>query len=271
MCLVVLAWRAHPRHRLIVAANRDEYHRRPAAALAPWSEAPILAGRDLEAGGTWLGVDRDRRFGIVTNFREMARRPTDAPSRGALIPGWLGAAGDPAHYTAGLAATAASYAGFNLLIADRNSLHYASNRADGFARALPPGVYGLANHFLDTPWPKLLRVRLGLERWLEAPDADPRALLALLADRSPAEDGDLPETGLSPEWERALSAPFVAHGGYGTRCSTVLAIGHDDSLEVVEHSFDESGRLAGVASFRLAPGEWPGDGPHGNPPAPRQL
>jgi uncharacterized protein with NRDE domain len=271
VCLAVLAWRAHPRYRLIVAANRDEYHRRPAAALAPWPEGPILAGRDLEAGGTWLGADRGRRFGIVTNFREMTRRPADAPSRGGLIPDWLAGAESAATYLASLAPIAASYAGFNLLIADRESLYYASNRADGFSRALAPGVYGLANHFLDTPWPKLLRVRGGLERWLETREAEPDSLLPLLADRRPAEDGDLPETGLAPEWERALSAPFVAHGGYGTRCSTILAIGHDDSLVIEEQAFDESGARSGSISFRLAPGEWPGGLPRGNPPASRQL
>lgn len=257
MCLVVLAWDAHPRYRLIVAANRDEFHNRPAAALAPWRQPPLLAGRDLEAGGTWLGVDRGRRFGIVTNYREMVPRPANAPSRGALIPGWLSGPADPGHYSAHLATSAPLYAGFNLLIGDRASLHYASNRTDGFAQALSPGVYGLANHILDTPWPKVLRVRRALEQWLAAPDPDLHALFPLLADRHPATDGNLPETGLSPEWERALSAPFVAQGGYGTRCSTVLAISHDDRLQIDEHRFDAQGKLAGITSFRLAPGEWP--------------
>lgn len=267
MCLLVLAWRAHSRYRLVVAANRDEYHQRPATPLAPWPGAAILAGRDLEAGGTWLGVDRERRFGIVTNFREMARRPAGAPTRGALIPDWLDHAEATAQYAARLAPTAGQYAGFNLLLADRDSLTYASNRAEDFARVLSPGVYGLANHFLDTPWPKVLRVRGGLERWLAARDADPRDLFSLLADRRPAADDPLPATGLSPEWERALSAPFVGHGGYGTRCSTVLAIGHDDSLQIEERSFDNGGEITGDASWRLAPGEWP----RGNPPAPGQL
>ncbi|MGE3667693.1 MAG: NRDE family protein, partial [Steroidobacteraceae bacterium] len=142
MCLAVLAWRAHPRYRLIVAANRDEYHARATAALAPWADAPVLAGRDLEAGGAWLGIDRGRRFGLVTNYRELARRPAGAPSRGRLIPAWFACPGDFARYAADVAANAPGYAGFNLLVADRDSLHYASNRAPGFARALPPGVHG---------------------------------------------------------------------------------------------------------------------------------
>ncbi|MBV6423137.1 MAG: hypothetical protein NAOJABEB_00927 [Steroidobacteraceae bacterium] len=267
MCLLVLAWRMHPRYRLVVAANRDEYHARPAAPLAPWPDPPILAGRDLEAGGTWLGIDPARRFGVVTNFREMVRRPAGAPTRGALIPRWLALTGDPEHYAASLAASAAAYAGFNLLLADHDALWYASNRADGFARPLAPGVYGLANHFLDSPWPKVLRVRRGLARWLEAPDAGLPSLFELLADREPAHDGDVPDTELTPEWERALSAPFVVHSGYGTRCSTVLAIGHDDSVAIEEHRFGENGQATGVASWRLAPGEWPA----GNPPARAQL
>lgn len=180
-----------------------------------------------------------------------------APRRCALIPGWLSGPTDPGHYSTQLATSAPLYAGFNLLIGDRASLHYASNRTDGFARALSPGVYGLANHILDTPWPKVLRVRRALEQWLAAPDPDLHALFPLLADRHPATDGNLPETGLSPEWERALSAPFVAQGGYGTRCSTVLAISHDDSLQIDEHRFAADGKLTGTASFRLAPREWP--------------
>ncbi|MBV6418434.1 MAG: hypothetical protein CMLOHMNK_03278 [Steroidobacteraceae bacterium] len=267
MCLLVLAWRVHPQYRLIVAANRDEYHQRAAAPLAPWTAPPMLAGRDLEAGGTWLGVDPARRFGIVTNFREMVPRPAGAPTRGGLIPDWLAQSADPQHFVEQLAPGAARYAGFNLLLADRTSLWYASNRAAGFARALPPGVYGLANHFLDTPWPKVVRVRRGLERWLDAPGADFAALFALLADREPAVDGDLPDTGLAPEWERALSAPFVVRGGYGTRCSTVLAIGHDESVLIEEHRFGEDGLMTGIAAWPLAPGAWPA----GNPPAPARL
>jgi uncharacterized protein with NRDE domain len=160
MCLLVLAWRTHPRHRLVVAANRDEFHARPAAALAPWNDpAGLVGGRDLQAGGAWFAVDSNRRVGIVTNFREFGQRRPDAPSRGALIPGFLRQAGAPGGYLATLQADAAEYAGFNLLLADRGSLWYASNRADPFARELPPGIYGLSNEFLDTPWPKLVRVR----------------------------------------------------------------------------------------------------------------
>src|SRR5579871_3643023 len=131
MCLLVLAWQAHPRYRLIVAANRDEYHERPSAPLAKWAPPDeILAGRDLRAGGTWLGVDRDRRFAVVTNFRELQKPLSDAPSRGELVPGYLRGRAGAQHTLEALGPTAAAYAGFNLLLADGESLWYASNRAE---------------------------------------------------------------------------------------------------------------------------------------------
>ena len=166
MCLLVLAWQAHPRYRVIVAANRDEFHERPTAPLAKWP-APenILAGRDLRANGTWLGLDRRRHFGVITNFRELQRPRPEAPSRGALIPRYLEGEASAATYLSRLEPEAPRYSGFNLLLSDGDSLWYASNRAGHFARPLPPGVYGLSNQFLDTPWPKLRRVRRRFEAY----------------------------------------------------------------------------------------------------------
>lgn len=262
MCLLVLAWNIHPRYRLIVAANRDEYHERPTAPLARWP-APdeILAGRDLRAGGTWLGIDRRRRFGIVTNFRDLARAPPQAPSRGGLIPGYLGGTAGPDDYLAALEREAAGYGGFNLLLADGESLWYASNRGAPFARALSPGVHGLSNERLDTPWPKLLRVRRGFEEWLgEAGSAEGGELFALLGDRVPATDEEeLPSTGLSPQWERILSSPFVLHESYGTRCSTIVAIEPTGACYLAERRFDPTGTTTGETEYRLSPGDWPSE------------
>ena len=261
MCLLVLAWNAHPRYRLVVAANRDEYHDRPSTPLGLWpSAADILAGRDLRAGGTWLGIDRRRRFGIVTNFRDLARAPPEAPSRGGLIPRYLGGATGPGDYLAALAPEAAAYGGFNLLLADGESLWYASNRGAPFARALSRGIHGLSNERLDTPWPKLLRVRRGFEAWLRGGGrADDAALFALLADRTPASEKEgLPSTGVSPEWERTLSSPFVLHQSYGTRCSTLVAIEPSGSCYLAERRFDRAGTCSGETAYRLGPGEWPG-------------
>ena len=294
MCLLVLAWNVHPRFRLIVAANRDEYHDRPAEPLRHWpSPEEMLAGRDLRAGGTWLGVDRRRRFGVVTNYRDPRPAPDTAPSRGGLIPGYLCQAGGPGEYLSTLEPAADHYGGFNLLIADGQSLWYGSNRTTPFAQELAPGVYGLSNERLDTPWPKLERVRAGFQAWLGGNAAGSMAgppaaaahhhsrrvtpagrgaarnvggpsrediapLFALLEDRRPALEaqGSIPD-GPSPQWERALSAPFVQHPQYGTRCSTVVLIDSSGSLLFAERRFDRHGRCAGESAYRLRAREWP--------------
>jgi uncharacterized protein with NRDE domain len=257
MCLLVLAWRRHPLHQLVIAANRDEYHARPAAPLAPWPDIPgIAGGRDLQANGAWFAVDQHRRFGIVTNFREFGRRRRSAPSRGGLITAYLSGRDTPETCLRALETDAPGFAGFNLLLGDRHSLWYASNRADQFARELPAGIYGLSNEFLDTPWPKVVRVRERFTTLLDEPvAADPEALAGklfeLLADREPAPAESLPAGDLSPEWARKLSAPFVLDPGYGTRCSTVLTIGGDGSLALVERRFDADGRTTGQSEHRL--------------------
>jgi uncharacterized protein with NRDE domain len=267
MCLLVLAWRTHPRYRLIVAANRDEYHARPTASMAVWQDAPdILAGRDLAAQGTWLAVDRQRRFGIITNFRDVQARRPDAPSRGGLIPDWLQQATAPATFLGQLEPEAQRYAGFNLLLNDAEGLYYASNRAPKFSGALAPGVYGLSNLLLDTPWPKLTRVRGEFEQWLAAqsapiptsPEAAGERLFAVLADRTRS----LPDVraGARPlpaEWVEILSSPFVVHPLFGTRCSTLAMIGYDGSLYMKERRFDASGEITGQSEWNLRGTEWP--------------
>jgi uncharacterized protein with NRDE domain len=257
MCLLVLAWRCHPRHRLVVAANRDEFHARPSAPLGAWADLEgVVGGRDLTANGTWLAIDARGRFGIVTNFREFGRRRRSAPSRGGLIPAFLSGQCAPGEYLQGLETDAPGYAGFNLLLADRDSLWYASNRADKFARELPPGIYGLSNEFLDTPWPKLVRVRARFETLLQSELAgEPKflhtQLFAMLNDRETASDSDLPTGELTPEWARKLSAPFVLDAEYGTRCSTVLTISRHGALRIAERRFGSSGAAAGESEHVL--------------------
>jgi uncharacterized protein with NRDE domain len=252
MCLLVLAWRAHPGYRLIVAANRDEYHERPAAPLARWNDPPAMyAGRDLRAGGTWLGADAAGRVGIVTNFREVQRTRRTAPSRGGLIPAFFATRESPGSWLATLEVDAPAYSGFNLLLADGDSLWYASNRADAFARELDSGVYGLSNHFLDTPWPKLERVRSAFRAALAAREIPEVSLLSLLADREPAGLPEGTDVGLSPDLARAISAPFVSHPVYGTRCSTVVLVPETGSPRVRERRFDPHGELAGETEFEL--------------------
>lgn len=260
MCLLVFAWQQHPRYRLLVAANRDEYHDRPAAPLALWDDAPeILAGRDLKAGGAWFAVDRRRRFGTVTNFRELRRPRRTAPSRGRLVPDFLRGDAPARGYVEALESDAPGYSGFNLLLADDHELVYASNRGDGFARAVPAGIHGLSNETLDAPWPKLLRVRRRFETIVaRGAPVDVRELFAVLGDRAPAgADEELPSTGLTLEWERLLSAPFVVDERYGTRCSTILALEHSGALTIAERRFDARGEPSGEAEYSLNEGEWP--------------
>jgi uncharacterized protein with NRDE domain len=254
MCLLVLAWMKHPRYRLVVAANRDEFHDRPAAPLGWWKDdARVLAGRDLRAGGTWMGVTRGGRFGVVTNFRDLEQPPAaDSPSRGRLVPDFLASDAPPGRFLERLNGTAARFAGFNLLLAGPRSLHYFSNRESTGARALEPGIYGLSNHLLDSPWPKLLKTRERFSEAVVAAEIDTSALFELLGDRERAGGDSLPDTGLAPDWERALSSPFVLHERYGTRCSTVLLAGHDGRTVVLERRFDAAGRETGETRIEFA-------------------
>jgi uncharacterized protein with NRDE domain len=261
VCLLVLAWQLHPRYRLIVAANRDEFHDRPAAPLEPWSDAPhLIAGRDLRAGGTWLGVDRERRFGVVTNYREMQRPRRTAPSRGGLIPRFMGQRRSPVDFLTELEIDAPAYSGFNLLLAAADDLWYASNRADTFVRSLPVGIHGLANQELNAPSPKLLQVQRRFETIIAGEDEiAPAELFSMLADRERASGNEeLPSSsGLAREWELALSSPFVVHREYGTRCSTVVLLEPSGALTIAEHRFDSDGLAAGESEYRLNAGEWP--------------
>jgi uncharacterized protein with NRDE domain len=236
MCLILLAHDAHPRCRLVVAANRDEFYERPTAPAAWWPDAPeVLAGRDLRGGGTWMGVTRGGRFAAVTNFRDTAPAAPDAPSRGHLVGGFLRGAGSPDAYLRALAPRAGEYAGFNLLVGEGEELRYLGNRG-GAARALAPGVYGLSNALLDTPWPKVERGKAGLAAALAGGDIDPEALFGVLWDAEPAPDGRLPDTGVGMERERMLSSPFIRSPEYGTRASTVLLVGRDGRVSFTERT-----------------------------------
>lgn len=240
MCLIIVGWRVHDDFPLVVAANRDEFHARPAAMAARWEDTPaIVGGRDLEAGGTWLGIATGQRFAAVTNVREPGA-PTGKKSRGELTRAFLsGSASAPAY--AG-AIDYDTYAGFNLLIGDGEALYYCSNRTPK-PRCLAPGIYGLSNHSLDSPWPKLVSARARFSRNLAAlPDRQP--LFDILADDEIVPDDELPATGVPLEWERRLSAIFVRSPNYGTRASTVLTIAADGVAVLEERSFDAAGALA---------------------------
>ena len=239
MCTLLLAWQVDPARPLIVAANRDEFYARPSAMAASWPRASaadpeVVAGRDLQAGGTWLGVTRAGRFAALTNVREPGvATPPGAPSRGQLVADFLRGRASPASYLAALRPE--SYAGFNLLVGDRDALWYLSNRS-GPARALGPGVYGVANAALNTPWPKVRRGRTALAAVVARGEVTGAALLALLADRSSGPDSELPDTGVGLVMERLLSPLLVASASYGTCSSTALVIYGDGAVELHERS-----------------------------------
>ncbi|MBS0393427.1 MAG: NRDE family protein [Proteobacteria bacterium] len=249
MCLVVLRWDPLSATRLVLVGHRDELHARATAPMDWWREPPLLAGRDLLAGGTWLGVDARGRFGVITNLRG-APQPAGAPSRGALIPRFLGAAVPPGEFLAALAPEAGRFAGFSLLLGDERELWYLSNGDGAAPRRLAPAVHGISNGPLDADWPKVRRSRARLAARLAAPPADPAELLAVLDDRAPAPDAELPDTGIGLESERRLSAPFIVHPVYGTRAATAVVLGRDGG-EVVERSHAPDGSPTGTRRFRL--------------------
>jgi uncharacterized protein with NRDE domain len=256
MCLVALAWKTHPRWRLLLAGNRDEFHARPSAAMAPWPDAPgVVAGRDLESGGSWAGVGPDGRVAVVTNVRDPGlAAPPGAPSRGALVAGFLrGPAGAGAAADA-LLAGAGRFAPFNLLLADADQCRYVGNWPAPAARAVAAGVHGISNGPFDDPWPKTRRLCTALSAWLQGPAEDPAPLWAALADEHLAADADLPRSGVPLDLERRLSATFIRDGRYGTRASTLVAIGHDGSGWIAERRFGPDGRFDGQTRIALPAG-----------------
>ncbi|MGG7651688.1 NRDE family protein [Pseudomonas sp. ES4] len=248
MCLIVFAWRPGHAQPLIVAANRDEFYARPSLPLAQWPEAPqVYAGRDLEAGGTWLGVGANGRFAALTNIRD-PHQPPARKSRGELVARFLGGDMPIDDYLSDVVARSLEYSGFNLLVGNANELwHF--NARETEAVMLPPGVYGLSNAGLDTPWPKLLKARAALEEVLD--DPQPQALLALLNDPQTAPFAELPDTGVGLATETLLSSVFIASPTYGTRASTALIVHADGTRHMVERSFGPYGGHLGEVEIRV--------------------
>ena len=254
MCLLVLAWQVDPELPLVLVGNRDEFHDRPAAP-AGWWEVPdgVLGGRDLEAGGSWLALHRRGRIAVVTNFREPLADASGRRSRGELVVEAVTGDGPLEAWLDRLAGRGDDYGGFNLVVGDRTALHAVSNRGDD-RRRLPPGVYGLSNHLLDTPWPKVAAAKARLRRWLADPQRDREGLFDILADRRPAPDDELPDTGVPQEWERLLSSAFIVSPRYGTRAGTVVLVRSDGLTELVERRFAPDGSCTGESAFELDAG-----------------
>jgi uncharacterized protein with NRDE domain len=247
VCLIVLAWRAREDFPLVVAANRDEWRDRPTDAAHWWPDHPsILAGRDLRAGGTWMGVTKSGRFAAVTNFRDPADRRTTARSRGELATEYLLSGETPEAFASRLAPRASLYNGFNLLLGDAASLWYFGSR-EGAAQEIPPGVHALSNHLLNEPWPKVTRARETMAKALRDPDPRP-VLEAFLGDAAPAPDDELPDTGVGLEWERRLSPPLITGADYGTRSSTTLLVDARRAIAFRELTRDALGGVASIST-----------------------
>lgn len=254
MCLLVFAWKTDPDHPLTFAGNRDERHARAALPAQLWKDAPaVLGGRDLEAGGTWLGITLTGRFAVVTNYRE-GLAPSKAPrSRGALASGFLTGDMPAAAYLDGIRRHKDEYGAFSLIVGNREELHYFSNQSDA-GGPITPGIHGLSNHLLDTPWPKVTLSKTRFAALMEQSPPTSDALFKLLADRAPAAEDDLPDTGIGPELERRVSAPFVMNAVYGTRCSTAVRLDRDGGVYFAERRFTSAGESIETRYFQSTGG-----------------
>jgi uncharacterized protein with NRDE domain len=253
MCLIFIALKQHPQYKFVLAANRDEFYKRETAPADFWTDHNhIVGGRDLEAGGTWLGMNLDGKVSMVTNYRDPKNIDPNAPSRGHLVSDYLHQDVSAEQYLKNLEPRAKQYNGFNLLLGDVDDLFYLSNYKQGIDH-LTQGVYGLSNHLLDTPWPKVVRGKEKFSAMLNS-ELDTERLFNFLYDDHRAPDNVLPDTGVGLERERALSAMFIKSPGYGTRCSTVILVDNDDQVLFSERVYntDNFRYTANAFNFQLS-------------------
>ena len=251
MCLILVGWRVHTGFPLVIAANRDEFHARASAPAHWWTDHPqLLAGRDLVAGGTWLAVSRAGQMAALTNFRDPTRTKFNTPSRGELVVRMAESSAPIGERLNWLSEQSSRFADFNIMVSDGVELGIFES-ASKSCRLLEPGVYGLSNHLLDTPWPKVLQAKSNLAAALGNSPTDD-ALLHLLRDDQTAPEDQLPRTGVSRDWERLLSSAFVRAAAYGTRCSTVIRFDADQGISFREWTWNDAGLPAGEAHYRFA-------------------
>lgn len=238
MCLIFISVQDHPQYKLIVAANRDEFYQRKTAAAAYWPDHPqLLGGRDLEAKGTWMAMHKNGRLAMVTNYRDIRNLKSSAPSRGALVTDFLLDSRSPEAYLREVEEKGHAYNGFNLVVGTAEELWYHSNYKNGVEK-LVPGLHGLSNHLLDTPWPKVERGKEKMKALLKSESLSTDQLFPVLSDDVIAADDALPDTGVGLERERMLSAMFIKSPGYGTRCSTIILVDRHDHVQFSERVFD---------------------------------
>ena len=239
MCLLLLAYDIHPVYRMVLAANRDEYYDRPTEPLSFWNDRPdILAGRDLKGKGVWLGINRNNRIAAITNYREPFLRLENAPSRGLLVSDFLAGTEAPQNYLNHIKTIGHGYNGFNLIVGDGSGLFYYSNMGNSIQK-LKPGLFGLCNHLLDTPWPKIEKGKAALAALLAGKQPiEVEDVFSILSDRSYPPDNMLPDTGVGIGWERVLSALFITSPFYGTRSSSAVMLERTGRLTFAERTFE---------------------------------
>lgn len=251
MCLIFFSIQKHPRYKMIVAANRDEFYDRPTEAAHFWKDAPyLLAGRDVAACGSWMGMTRSGKIAMLTNYRDPINIKSSAPSRGALVSDFLVEEVSPEAYLARVEKQGADFNGFNLLVGNVDALWYYSNYRHGIDR-LAPGFYGLSNHLLETPWPKVVRGKEKFQPLLQQHEIDPEAIFALLRDEQRAPRAELPHTGLPEDREEALSSMFIKTENYGSRCSTVVLVDYANEVQFIERVYDTRTLQPSTQSFKF--------------------
>ncbi len=252
MCVAAIAWHAHPDWPLVAIGNRDEFHDRPAAALARWKDGSgIIAGRDLKSGGTWLGLSEAGRFVLVTNRRGFGDPQPNRVSRGSLVSDLLTANGK---YGNPKSVRLDDFNPFNVLAVSEDDLHFLANRPDAIQTTLLPGIYGLSNGALDEPWPKTLALKAALLDWLGHDSPNPGDLFAPLSSEAMPDVGLHPDEPSEIEEEALGTAPFIRNAVYGTRCSTVVAVASSGQGIIVERRFDAGGEVTGISEVAF---RWP--------------
>ncbi len=242
MCLIAFAYKTHPKYKLILAANRDEFYKRPTRPAQFWTKeghSDILAGKDLEAGGTWMGVSKRGAWSALTNYRDFSDIKENPPSRGELVLNYLKDQNTPSIYLDRIRGNAKDYNGFNILLGDEDSLLHYSNHSD-IITEIQPGIHGVSNALLDTPWMKLEQAKADLGKAIQKETIDMEDLFSLLKNDTTAPDSELPETGLPYELEKAVSSVFIKTENYGTRCSTVLLIDNKENCTFIERRYNPS-------------------------------
>ncbi|MGA7837531.1 MAG: NRDE family protein [Ignavibacteriaceae bacterium] len=252
MCLLLIANKIHPEFKLIIAANRDEFYNRLAQKATFWRDQQyLLAGKDLEAGGIWMGITKSGRFSAITNYRDFNREiKQNAPTRGNLTTDFLLGNDNPEEYSEKLREKHTEYNGYNLVYGFINELYYYSNETNLVVK-LEPGLYGLSNALLNTPWPKVTESKKYVSELISSGDVSKEKLFEILADKTTADDDQLPDTGIGQEREKALSSNFIETPQYGTRCSTVILINKDDKVNFTERTFEMCSKKFSDINFKF--------------------